>query len=242
MRIPRIYTQATLQLNDLVQLDPQASSHLARVLRMQVGDLCTLFNGDGNEYQGAIAQLEGKKQVAVTINQVNEASRESPLATHLGLVMSRGDRMDYAIQKATELGVHAITPLTSERCELKLKGNRADKKIQHWQQVSISACEQCQRNKVPTIYPATDINEWIKVRNEQLKLVLHHRASKPLQSFAETKEVALLIGPEGGLSEREIDLAETQEFHSVLFGPRVLRTETAPLVALTALQMQWGDF
>ncbi len=152
--------------------------------------------------------------------------------------------MDYAVQKSTEMGVTEITPLSSERCELKLSGDRADKRVQHWQQVAISAAEQCGRASVPTIHPIMSVEDWVKQQSGQgLSLVLHHRDQQHLSEIQTTPEhVNILIGPEGGLSNSEIDKATSAGFIPSTFGPRVLRTETAPVACLSLLQWLWGDY
>lgn len=241
MRIPRIFTPQALTLNTTLALEEQASSHLIRVLRLSEGDTLELFNNTDSSYLASI-QSATKKSVNVLIEQQLPGDKQSPIATHLGLAMSKGDRMDYAIQKATELGVHAITPLNSERCELRLKGERAEKKVRQWQQIAISSCEQCQRNRVPEINPIENLESWVNNRPEEMKLVLHHRAEQRIQDLQKPASVAFLIGPEGGLSESEIDQAEQQGFTPLLMGPRVLRTETAPVVLLSLTQLLWGDF
>ena len=240
MRIPRIFTGQALQADSSVDLEPGPSHHIARVLRMQVGDALVLFNGGGGEYPATIDHL-GKTQVVVTTGCHDPREVESPLAVHLGIAVSRGDRMDWVIQKATELGVSAITPLFTERTEVKLRGERADKKVSHWQQVAISACEQCGRNRVPRIEALTWLQPWLGLCNGEVKLVLHHRATNGPELPTAPSTASLLAGPEGGLSEGEIGQAETAGFCSLKLGPRVLRTETAPLAALTHLQSRWGD-
>ncbi len=149
--------------------------------------------------------------------------------------------MDWAIQKATELGVNAITPIVSERCEVRLKDERADKRLAHWRQVAISACEQCGRSSLPTIHAPVTLAEWLKATDADLKLVLHPVA-EPLVSHAKPARLAFLIGPEGGLSELEVEQANAAGFQAARLGPRVLRTETAPVVALSVAQQLWGDF
>ena len=155
--------------------------------------------------------------------------------------MSRGDRFDWVIQKSTELGVASITPLLSERTEVKLNEQRAEKKLQHWQHIAISACEQCGRNTLPVINALDQLAHWAGSVSAQHKLVLHHRATAVTAAPQQPKSLALLVGPEGGLSEAEINLAQTAGFTSMALGPRVLRTETAPVAALAILQSRWGD-
>ncbi|WP_282362593.1 16S rRNA (uracil(1498)-N(3))-methyltransferase [Pseudomonas sp. PS01300] len=239
MRLSRFFIDAPLSLgeHDL----PEAQAHyIGRVLRMAPGDSVQLFDGSGQEYLGELLEV-GKKSVRVTLAQALPGQAESPLHVHLGQGLSRGERMDWAIQKATELGASVITPIVSERCEVRLKDERADKRLAHWRQVAISACEQCGRSTVPTIHSPVLLADWLKARDEALKLVLHPVA-EPLTSHARPASLAFLIGPEGGLSEVEVEQAKAAGFHAARLGPRVLRTETAPVVALAVAQQLWGDF
>ena len=240
MRIPRIYTQQELGAGTQLTLEPAASHHISRVLRMAAGDLLSLFNGQGGEYRATISNLD-KKSVVVTTQQHNPGDLESPLRLELGIALSRGDRFDWVIQKATELGVASIAPLMSERTEVKLKGDRIDKKTQHWQQIIISACEQSGRNRLPELQPVSGLNSWLPTAQAQRKFVLHHRATSAANSTNTPSSVALLIGPEGGLSSEEISAAGNAGFEALTLGPRIMRTETAPLAALAILQSKWGD-
>lgn len=241
MRSPRIYTPQPLTAHTTFPLNADAAHHVARVLRMQSGDSLILFNGDGSEYSATIASAD-KKSVHVELGAANSLDSESPLHIHLGIAISKGERMDWVIQKATELGVSQITPLQSERVEVRLHGEREEKKLTHWRAVAISACEQCARNRIPAINDVQPLFNWIDNIETDAKFVLHHRSVAALdtQSVA-PKSIALLIGPEGGLSEAEISAAEQRGFQPLRLGPRVLRTETAPLAALSVLQFLWGD-
>lgn len=242
MRIPRIYSATQLDTDASVELDSAASNHVGKVLRMKPGQQITLFNGSGTDFTATITDVT-KKQVIASIDSSIDVASESPLNTHIGQVMSRGDRMDYMIQKSTELGATEITPLTSERCEVKLKGDREEKRIKQWQQIAISAAEQCGRSKVPTIHPITSVEDWLNHKPEEsLGLVLHHRTTQQITDIKKPGNVCLLIGPEGGLSESEIAMAIDKQFIATAFGPRVFRTETAPVAALSVLQWLWGDF
>lgn len=240
MRIPRIYTPQALLDNTSVTLEAGASQHLARALRLQVGDELTLFDGGDGEFPAVITQVE-RKQVVVETGIRRDNSVESPLAIHLGIALSRGERMDWVVQKATELGVNAVTPLFTARSEVKLGGERAEKKIRHWQQIAISACEQCGRNRLPVIKPLARLDRWLDHTVAQRKFVLHHRGPAVQNAVQQPDSVALLIGPEGGLSPEEIRDAEKAGYCALRLGPRVLRTETAPLAAIAILQAQWGD-
>ena len=240
MRIPRIFTPQTLGADRAIVLEPDPSHHLARVLRFNVGASLILFNSKGGDYPAEIIAV-GKKQVEVMLGNHRDTDHESPLNIHLGIALSRGERMDHVVQKSTELGVHTITPLFTERTEVKLKADRAEKKLQHWRQVAISTCEQCGRNRVPAINPPQQLGGWLTKTEAERKLVLHHRADGNDLSGDAPTSVALLIGPEGGLGEEEIAAAQTEGYDALQLGPRVLRTETAPLAAITILQVMWGD-
>jgi 16S rRNA (uracil1498-N3)-methyltransferase len=241
MRTPRIYTPQTLAGSSLVELEQQASYHINKVLRMQEGDSLILFNGDGFDYSARIDSIH-KKSLSASMDVAIASETESPLSIHLGIGISKGDRMDWIMQKATELGVTTITPLFTERTEVRLKGERLEKKHQHWQQIIISACEQSGRSVLPQLAPATRIDMWTENTQAEKKFVLHHRSTQPLDGKVTPKSIVLLVGPEGGLSEAEIMAAEKHNFDALALGPRVLRTETAPLAALSVLQFLWGDF
>jgi len=239
MRLSRFFVDAPLSIGDHEL--PEAQAHyISRVLRMSEGDAVQLFDGSGQEFRGNLLEV-GKKRVVVQLTEAFDGQIESPLHIHLGQGLSRGERMDWAIQKATELGVNEITPIFTDRCEVRLKDERADKRLQHWRQVAISACEQCGRSKVPLIHPPLLLADWLKQTEAQLKLVLHPVA-EPLVSHAKPASLAFLIGPEGGLTDGEVETAQAAGFHSARLGPRVLRTETAPVVALAVAQQLWGDF
>jgi len=240
MRQPRFYTEQHLSDHAEITLETGPSQHIARTLRMQVGDKLTLFDGSGGEYPGHIHRLD-KRSVTVVLHTKIARECESPVSIHLGIGMSRGDRMDWIIQKATELGVQLVSPLTTDRSGLKLTEQRLQKKLEHWQRVAISACEQCGRNRVPAITPIQTSEHWCQSTCADIKLVLHHRTETPRNLPQDAQTVALLVGPEGGLTESEILLAANQGFIELPLGPRVLRTETAPLAAIALLQSRWGD-
>lgn len=241
MRVPRIYTGSPLSEGATVALDDSAAQHVGRVLRMQPGQSLVLFNGDGNDYPATLNQV-GKKQVDANIGTPAPNPVESPLRIVLGQTLSKGDRMDYAIQKSVEMGVTTIVPLVTERCEVRLKGDREDKRLRHWQSVAVSAAEQCGRATVPDIQPVMTLDDWFGFTEGcDVRLVLHHRTRQSLETLARPERVALMIGPEGGLSEAEIAAAESAGFLPTALGPRVLRTETAPVAALALCQWLWGD-
>lgn len=241
MRVPRIYEPGPLSSHALLDLSEDGANHIGRVLRMQAGQELVLFDGRGGQYPATI-QAVGKKQVTVQLAELDPVEVESPLAIHFGQVISRGDKMEFTIQKSVELGVTVITPLFSERCGVKLGGERLDKKLEQWQKIAISACEQCGRNRIPEIRPAMELAAWLAEPTEELKLNLHPRAPYSINTLPEPSHgIRLLIGPEGGLSAAEIEQAREQGFADMLLGPRVLRTETAGLTAITALQCRFGD-
>jgi len=240
MRIPRIYSHQSLSGQSTVDLDENASRHLGKVLRMQIGRELILFDGNGGEYSAAITAV-GKKVVSVELGEFSPIDRQSPLSIHLGIGISRGERFDHVLQKATELGVTQITPLFTERTEVKLTGPRLEKKQLHWQQILISSCEQCQRNRLPQLSAPVSIDQWLPTVTEEQRFVLHHRSEVSLSHTSAPNTVALAIGPEGGLSELEIEASARYDFQSLTLGPRVFRTETAPLTAISLMQYLWGD-
>ncbi|MFK7975983.1 MAG: 16S rRNA (uracil(1498)-N(3))-methyltransferase [Halioglobus sp.] len=240
MRVPRIYSTQRLD-TPVIELEPEPSRHVARALRMTPGDALTLFNGFGGEYRCTIISID-KKSVRVSIDSHEAVNNESSLPVHLGIALSRGERFDWVIQKATELGVYAIHPLFTENTGVKLAGDRAEKKHRHWQQIAISACEQCGRNTLPSIELPKPIGTWLDASSAALKLVMHTSVKNSLSTYSVPDSIDLLVGPEGGFSENEISAAEAKGFNAIQFGPRILRTETAPIAALAVLQAQWGDF
>jgi len=241
MRKPRIYHPAPLIVGQDVALNDDAANHVGRVLRMTAGQPVQLFDGSNQVFDAEIIRADKK---SVMVNVLNSAvdDRESPLHIHLGQVMSRGEKMEFTIQKSIELGVSLITPLFSERCGVKLDAERLNKKLQQWQKIAIAACEQCGRNQVPEIRPAMDLETWCAEPDEGLKLNLHPRASASINTLPlPVERIRLLIGPEGGLSADEIAMTAQYQFTDILLGPRVLRTETTALTAITALQVRFGD-
>ncbi len=240
MKQIRIYQDTELASGTSVPLDKVASNHLLRVLRLRQGDEFILFNGDGCEYP---SKLEVSAKTAIAqINGVRETARESCLQLHLYQGISKGERMDFAIQKAIELGVSEITPMFCERTVVSLKGDRLLKKQQHWQGIAISACEQSGRNRIPTIHPAQTFSQALAADNTQLKLMLEPTADQQLASLQPVDNaLSIYIGPEGGFSEAEITQAKSSHLRGISLGPRILRTETAALAAVTACQLLWGD-
>ncbi|MFT7267542.1 MAG: 16S rRNA (uracil1498-N3)-methyltransferase [Porticoccus sp.] len=243
MRNTRVFTNQALSPGLEITLDDVTSRHLGTVLRLTTGDPVVLFNGQGGEFKAAI-RGSNKKKLTVLVSDYLEINRESPLRIHLGIGLSRGDRMDWVIQKATEVGVTEITPLITQRTEVKLVENRIQNKLSHWQKICISACEQSYRTKVPQIHLPIKINQWTANVKSEKKLVLHHRGDNTISAIREEKisSVSLLVGPEGGLTEEEIQASAHKNFEQLALGPRVLRTETAPIAAISIIQSIWGDF
>ncbi|MFC7369121.1 16S rRNA (uracil(1498)-N(3))-methyltransferase [Vreelandella zhaodongensis] len=239
-KMPRLYVPAEFSVGAILTLPEGPARHVTRVLRMGVGAPLVLFDGHGQEAGVCLAEV-GRKHTTVAIEAIWQGSGESPLAVHLGQAISKGDRMDYAIQKAVELGVAAITPLYTERGDVRLKGDREEKKLAHWQAVAASACEQSGRAVVPPVYPPKTLDNWLAERHEPLRLMLHLATGNAFDRQDNPASVALLIGPEGGLSDVDINAAVAGGFTPLTLGPRVLRTETAPVVALTLLQHHFGD-
>lgn len=239
-KMPRVYVPAALTTGSEISLPEGPARHITRVLRMGEGTPLVLFDGQGRE-AGVRLMAVGRKQTLARVEAVWSGSGESPLSVHLGQAISKGDRMDYAIQKAVELGVAAITPLYTERGDVRLKGDREDKKLAHWQAVAASACEQSGRAVVPQVHPPVPLSAWLDERQEPLRLMLHLATGNVFDRQERPASVALLIGPEGGLSESDIAAAQTAAFMPLTLGPRVLRTETAPVVALSLLQHYFGD-
>lgn len=239
MRISRLFIPEVLQAGHALTLTGQSAHYLGKVLRLAPGASVLLFNGDGLEYPATLVTVD-KKSCTLTLDQAVVRDTESRLHTILGLGISRGERMDYAIQKSTELGVSEIVPLFTGHCEVRLNEERQERRQEHWQQIAISACEQCGRVRVPTVHPPRPLADWLREKPADLCLVLDHDQEMTLEGPRPDGRIALLIGPEGGLSPEEIRSALDQGFTGVSLGPRVLRTETAPVAALAILQYLWG--
>jgi len=238
---PRLYCDSPLSPGAEIILPEAAARHAVTVLRLQPGDTLSLFNGTGGEYSASLVAAN-KREARVCLTEFHAAERESPLRITLALGISAGERMDYSLKKATELGVAAIQPLATERSVVKLAGERADKRLQHWQHVVIAACEQCGRNRVPAVAPVQRLFSYLAaVDRKQRLLLLAPDAAMPLKLVSPAREVVLLVGAEGGLAPAEYEAATASGFEPVSLGPRILRTETAPLAALAVLQALWGD-
>lgn len=240
----RFYCPDKLSTGATISLPDTAATHAARVLRMQVGDSATLFNGDGFDYQCQLTAVQ-KNVVSAHIISRAEVTNEPPLDILLLQGISGGDRMDYTIQKAVELGVREIQPIATERSVVKLNQERAEKRVAHWQQIVISACEQCGRAYVPVVHPPLSLSQWLAQhpQREASRILLNPIGAKQLAQLSKpASQIQLFIGAEGGLSAHEIETATAHGFQSILLGPRVLRTETAALAAIASMHTLWGDF
>ncbi|MFO7594499.1 MAG: 16S rRNA (uracil(1498)-N(3))-methyltransferase [Pseudomonadota bacterium] len=240
MRSPRIFHPEPLTAHSRVNLNDNAARHVARVLRLTEGASLTLFDGTGGQFPASIIS-SSKRTVEVAVGERNAIERESPLISALAQGVSKGDRMDFTIQKAVELGISRIVPLETERSVVNLKGERLAKKMRHWQGVIVSACEQCGRNTLPELLPLQTLDAWLENTPNGSGILLDHRATETIASLQSDDDFVLLVGPEGGLSESEIRRARESGYRGLRLGPRVLRTETAALTALAALQSRFGD-
>lgn len=247
MRRPRIYSDSSLELGKTFELDDRSDHYLRHVLRIKSGQSITVFNGDGNDYHATVTEIK-RKVIQVTLNDTETSiypCKESPIDITLAIGISKGDRMDWVVQKATELGVNKIQPLLTHRVDKPFNESRLKKKTEHWQAVAISACEQCGRSVIPQLANAITTNDWLSESRDTLKLVLdpNGKTLKTLNSQLDSppKDIDLLVGPEGGLTQEEIEHALKENYFSLSLGPRILRTETAPLVAMTLIQERWGD-
>lgn len=243
----RFYHPNPLNINQTIILNDFAARHALKVMRVKLNDSLILFNGDGSDYLGKITQIK-KHELKITIQTNEKISHESPVQITLIQSLSSNEKMDWIIQKTTELGIFSIQPILSERSIIKLNQNRIEKKLSHWQQVAISSCEQCYRAKIPIIHkPQTFmhfLNQENKFSKNTLKLILSPNANKGTIELPSNppEEILILVGPEGGFSDKEIQKASDVGFYPIKLGPRILRTETAPVSILSILQYKYGDF
>ena len=242
MRIPRIYQPLDLKIDTLVKLDEKAHHYLFHVLRLQNTHPISIFDGRGHQVHATI-QAINKREIIVQIGDFVPPIPESPLKIELGQAISRSQKMDIVIQKAVELGVTSISPLITQRCAVNLSDKRMENRFEHWQGIMISACEQSGRSHLPTLNPPQPFSSWIKQTSPHLALMLDPLSENTLGNLPQThsQQVSLLVGPEGGLSPDEILQAKQYNYMGLRLGPRILRTETAALVIITALQIRWGD-
>lgn len=242
MRIPRIYTTQNLRDHIHLTLEAEPSRHLYQVLRLKPGAPLYLFDGSGRDFAASISR-SGKAGVEVSVQTGGAPEPPPPLVIRLLQGISKGERMDYVLQKAVELGVEELVPLFTEHTVVKLDQARTARRLEHWQRILIGACEQSGRSRLPRLEPPQALDRQLEREPAGLRLVLDAAATTSLAALAPPRPlVTLLVGPEGGLSEREIQNAQAAGFTPVRLGPRILRTETAPLAAIAAIQTLWGDF
>ncbi len=250
----RFYSPEKLRIGSTVKLADNAAIHAAKVMRLGVGDTLLLFDGSGFDFECELISVQ-KGATSAQVLSAKEVNNESPLNITLLLGISAGDRMDIGIQKAVELGVNQIVPIKTERSIVRLDDDKAKKRIAHWQNVVIAACEQSGRAKIPTVFAPESLSAWLGANNhadlssadlmsgQKTRIILNPIGAKKLSELPKPAgEIQLLVGAEGGLSDKEIALAISQGFQSIVLGARILRTETAPLAAIAAMQTIWGDF
>jgi 16S rRNA (uracil1498-N3)-methyltransferase len=236
----RVYVPGALAVDSEVELSEAAARHLGQVLRIRSGEGVVLFNGEGGEYEARVTAVE-RRRVCVHVGRHAAVERESALRITLAQCVSKGDRMDYTVQKAVELGAAAIVPLLSTRSVVRVDSERWEKKLDHWNGVITNACEQAGRTRIPRLEPVRRLDSWLAAAPPGLSLVLVPGGAHTLKTLKPAAEVTFLAGPEGGLAEDEIAQAVRAGFTPVGLGPRILRTETAGVAALAALQTLWGD-
>jgi 16S rRNA (uracil1498-N3)-methyltransferase len=254
MRLTRVYVEGALQSGSVVELPRETGAHLAKVLRARGGDEIVLFNGDGREFTGVIEQVQGAR-VSASIGAAHGIDRESPFQLTLVQCVPRGDRMDFIVQKATELGVVRIVPVLSQRSVVRLDGSQSASKQTHWRAVAVSACEQCGRNRVPSVETPLPLLNYLgalaaqSTAGDLLRLVLEPAAQRT-EARARPMDIAtaqsasraqIAIGPEGGFAPEELEAFDLSAFSRLALGPRVLRTETAAIAAIAVLQARFGD-
>jgi 16S rRNA (uracil1498-N3)-methyltransferase len=246
VRLTRVYVDAALRPGSIVELPPDTGSHLAKVLRARSGDEVILFNGDGREFNAAIEAVRGSR-VSASVGDSRPVDRESPLSVTLVQCVPRGDRMDFIVQKATELGVARIVPVLSQRSVVRLDAAQAESKANHWRAVAVSACEQCGRNRLPVIDAARPLLNYLGdlAPGAALRLVLEPESASHGHELAHADavrtEAEIAIGPEGGFANDELEAFRVAGFAQIGLGPRILRAETAAIAALVWLQARFGD-
>lgn len=236
----RFYDDQPFNIARPTELSEDTSHHISRVLRMQPGDEIVLFNGQGGEWQARIDSI-GKRHVCVVPLQHQPDDRTPSCKVHLALPLIKGDRMDYALQKATELGAASFQLLSTERTDVRLDGGRTEKRMQHWQQVVISACEQCGLNRIPVVHAPIALSDYLQRERGGSSLIAHPgEAAIGITTLQQVNSIHLLTGPEGGFSPAEIEMAQAHSFQPFALGQRVLRAETAPAALLAAIWMARG--
>jgi len=243
MALTRLFIRSELQTGQALELGSEQAHYLGRALRLRPGDALSIFSAESGEFAATLTSI-GKSEAVLAVGAAIATATESPLKVHLVQGVSRGERMDFVVQKATELGVKRISPVLTEYAMVKLEGNRASKRREHWQKIAESACEQSGRTRPPLIDEPLPLKNWFgsKTSETDVDLILKPNATTSMASVkAPTTKVCLLIGPEGGFSDKEYEDAEVSGFTAVSLGPRVLRTETAAIAAVTVAESLWGD-
>lgn len=244
MRISRRFIDQTMIPGSTIDLPVDISHYFHTVLRLKEGANVLLFNGQGGEYVAVLESTGRLKQARILEHRAQEV--ESPLKVHLIQALAKGDKLDWVMQKATELGVAAITPVMTARCDVRLAPDRVHRKLEHWKQIVISACEQCGRNRVPPVHAPVSLIEWIQLSDATQATGIVLTPDQPNLTLRKldppTDWIILVVGPEGGLTDSELDPLHTAGFRSITLGPRILRTETAACAALATMQTLWGDF
>jgi len=242
MRIPRFYIKQTLALDLTIELPTDIHRHAIQVLRLKVGEHIILFNGQGGEYLACLIRAEKRKSV-VSIISFDDINRESPLNTSLALAMIKSDKMDFAIQKAVEMGVYSIQPLYTNRSVVNIKKNRLEKKMAHWQGIIHGACEQSGRTSLPTIQAPTSLESWLQKSTSSIRLAMLPGEYPRISALTppQNHQISLIVGPEGGFTEQEVEQLLAANITGIQFGPRILRAETAAIAGLSLCQQLWGD-
>lgn len=240
MRIPRFYQAENFAIGDTVALSEENFRHAVKVMRLTVDEPIIVFNGESGEYIARINRI-GKRNADISIESYNYVDRESPLKTTLVLALIKPDKMDFAIQKAVELGVNTIQPVITERSVIKLKADRMQKKIQHWQGIIIAACEQSGRTAIPTIQPVTTLSDYLQQSSNATRITMLPTSDRNVADIKAAENIELLVGPEGGFTDVEEALFANQTIQTINVGPRILRAETAVIAGLTTLQLVHGD-
>jgi 16S rRNA (uracil1498-N3)-methyltransferase len=243
---PRFFYTEAMHTDHVIELPINTRHHATRVLRLKQGNIVTLFNGKGGEF---LAQIEhiSKSRTTVRINKFCKIERESPLSIELAQAICTNEKMDWIIQKSVELGINLIQPVTTNRSVVRLSPERANKRLQHWQQVAIAACEQCGRNRIPEVMPLKSLSDWFNgnTHPQQHYFMLSITASESLKHFSDIpsgNRATILVGPEGGLTPEEESTALFAGYLSISLGKRILRTESAALATIAAMQTLWGDY
>lgn len=242
MRKTRLYVEEKLEQGGSIRLEGDRAHYLGRVLRLEAGAEFVVFNGEGGEFEARVERA-GRDAVWARVGAFTSVERESPLNLTLVQGISRGERMDFTVQKAVELGVGSIAPVTTERSTVRLDGARRSRRLEHWRSIAVNACQQCGRNRIPLVEDITSLDQWLETASNlpASRLVLSPRGALGANDLELEREVVLLIGPEGGLSQAELERLSQSGFLALSLGPRILRTETAAVAALTALQLKRGD-